>query len=261
MNTKPSIFIGSSREALPAARALGEALERDAEVTVWDENVFGPSNFAVESLIKLLRHIEYAIFIFQPDDIATSRGSASKVVRDNVIFELGLFLGQLGRERIAIVSTQRGGHIPSDLFGINILQMDLHRRDGNIVAAASVAANAIRRVLSTIEVGGAPGSTLAENDIPLEHLIFRMSKTQRKILKCIVRTSPSLVSLAENFPDISTTELYYRVEQIRLLSFVEKVRVSAADSDSEIYVATPAYLRSLDSATAPVDLNSRIGQV
>ena len=57
-----------------------------------------------------------------PDDRVISRGQETDVPRDNVIFELGLFMGALKRERTFLV-LPRGLNIkvPTDILGLNPL--------------------------------------------------------------------------------------------------------------------------------------------
>jgi hypothetical protein len=142
---KPRLFIGSSAESLEIARAMGEALEHDAEVTIWPDGVFELSSSALEDLLQLLEHVDFGLFIFAPDDETVMRGAALNTVRDNVVFELGLFVGRLGRKRAFIV-TPRGVqlHLPTDLLALAPANFDPARTD-NLVASLGSAANKVRR--------------------------------------------------------------------------------------------------------------------
>ena len=74
------------------------------------------------------------------------RKQKHKTVRDNVIFELGLFMGRLGRGRtFVLVPNGVDLHIPSDLVGWNTVQYDSTRK--NTVAAVGSACNQIRSVI------------------------------------------------------------------------------------------------------------------
>ena len=77
--------------------------------------------------------------MFSPDDIVKIRGGTFAAVRDNVIFEFGLYVGRLGREHSVIV-TPKGEEprLPSDLLGVTVLKYDGARQDGNLDAADSV---------------------------------------------------------------------------------------------------------------------------
>src|SRR5918998_217144 len=96
---KPKVVIGSSREAVDIADAVHENLQYDAEVTVWNQGVFEPSQLGVDSLPKQLEGMDFGVFVFAPDDTVLIRGEEHVATRDNVVLELGLYIGQLGRER------------------------------------------------------------------------------------------------------------------------------------------------------------------
>src|SRR5438128_763965 len=96
---KPRVFIGSSSENRDVALAIQENLDRDATSIVWEQGVFGLSNTAIESLTAKLATFDFGIFVFAPDDEVVKHGVSRKAVRDNVLFELGLFIGRLGRSR------------------------------------------------------------------------------------------------------------------------------------------------------------------
>ena len=145
MPRKPRIFIASSRESISIAYAIQENLQDDAEVTVWDQNSFQLSSYALESLTKQLPDYHFAICVCTPTDRAVIRDQEVDVTRDNVIFELGLFIGRYGRERCFVVQPNGAAlHLPSDFMGIMTGRYDPNRSDKNLRAALGPACNQIR---------------------------------------------------------------------------------------------------------------------
>jgi predicted nucleotide-binding protein len=131
------MFIGSSAEALPVAEAVHSLMEgKGVESTLWNNGAFGMNTSGLESLMRASERFDYACFILRRDDLARSRGRKLFTVRDNVILEIGLFLGALGRERVFIIF-ERGNKpdLPSDLNGINFLSYDGSRADGSLKSA------------------------------------------------------------------------------------------------------------------------------
>ena len=143
---KPQIFIASSVEGLSVAYTIQESLEHDAECTVWDQGVFEPSSYTIIDLISRLKSTDYGIFVFTADDTSTIREESKNIVRDNVILELGLFMGAIGRENCFIVmpNARQEVHLPTDLTGITTTTYNSQRRDGNLKAALGPAVNRIR---------------------------------------------------------------------------------------------------------------------
>jgi hypothetical protein len=116
---KPYVFIGSSKEGHPVAEAIQQNLEFCSEPQIWSQGGFGLSGGTLESLVKKLDEIDFAVLVLTPDDIVESRGEARPAPRDNVLFELGLFVGGLGRERTFMVCDRSVElKLPSDLAGI-----------------------------------------------------------------------------------------------------------------------------------------------
>lgn len=116
---KPTIFIGSSSEGESIAYALQANLENAGDVTVWKQGIFELGSSYLESLIKELDKADFAILVLTEDDITKSRGEDTASPRDNVLFELGLFMGRLGRERsFYVYDKDIDLKIPSDLAGI-----------------------------------------------------------------------------------------------------------------------------------------------
>ena len=118
---KPKLFIGSSTESLDIAYAAQENLENYTEVTVWTQGIFELSKYTMESLLGVLDNYDYGLFVFAADDLAKIRGAEYSVARDNIIFELGLFVGRLRRER-SFIFVPRGVqdfHLPTDLLAVH----------------------------------------------------------------------------------------------------------------------------------------------
>jgi len=151
---KPTVFIGSSSESLRVARQFQIALEREApcEVRVWDQGTFLAGLYAMESLRADAQAADFAVMVLTPDDIVESRDRVALAPRDNVVFELGLFMGALGVGRVFMLAPSGAGlKLPSDLDGINRLSpYDPHRGDGNLLAALTAAAADAHRAMARL---------------------------------------------------------------------------------------------------------------
>jgi hypothetical protein len=80
--------------------------------------------------------MDFATFVFAPDDWADVRGEHYIVVRDNVLYELGLFTAHLHPERCFFVLPDTiSVHIPSDLAGVTHGYYEARRSDRNTTAA------------------------------------------------------------------------------------------------------------------------------
>lgn len=147
----PAVFIGSSVEGLEIARAIQEELEYDADVTVWNQDVFDPARTTLENLEEKIDQFDFAVFVFSRDDDLKRRGQQGRTVRDNVILELGLVIGKLGQNRTFAVTPRADAELllPSDLRGYEPLTFSGSRSDGNLIAAVGAACNKIRRSIRT----------------------------------------------------------------------------------------------------------------
>jgi tetratricopeptide (TPR) repeat protein len=151
MNSKSKVFIASSHESLSISYAIQENLEDTADVTVWTQGAFDLSKTTIESLMDILEEYDFGIFVFSPDDISKMGEMQHLTVRDNVIFELGLFIGKLGRNRSFIVSPSNiAFHIPTDLLGITPGKYNSNRGDENFKAATGPVCNQIRTAINKL---------------------------------------------------------------------------------------------------------------
>lgn len=143
---KPKLFIGSSSEALDISHKIKEILEEVASVTIWTENISNLSSNILDDLIKASDEFNFGIFVFNPDDIIEIRNNRHNVVRDNVIFELGLFIGKLGKEKVffLIPSNNDSLHLPTDLLGVNAGIYDDKREDGDLKFALAPFCNQVK---------------------------------------------------------------------------------------------------------------------
>ncbi|RQR78379.1 cyclic nucleotide-binding protein [Burkholderia sp. Bp9012] len=122
-NERIRIFIICSVEALPVARLIHNGLEHDPlDVIIWSDGVFKVTNYTLDTLEGEVDQADFAIAIAHGDDIAEIRDKEWPVPRDNVIFELGLFMGRLGRSR-AILMEPRDEKVklPSDVAGVTTI--------------------------------------------------------------------------------------------------------------------------------------------
>ena len=118
MDFIPNIFIGSSKEGKKLAQQIEKDFKGFAQCRLWmDAFDFGVSNY--DNLMRQVAFYDYAILIATADDILESRKQTFNSVRDNVLFEFGMFAGGLGKSRVFYI-VEEGTKIPSDLSGITL---------------------------------------------------------------------------------------------------------------------------------------------
>jgi CRP/FNR family transcriptional regulator, cyclic AMP receptor protein len=127
--SEPVIFIGSSSEGMKIADKINTYLSRFPFVPrLWSKEIFECSQTTIESLMEETKQTDFAILVLTSDDVVKSRGSMKPSPRDNVIFELGLFMGALSRVRTFIVAPAKTHlKIPTDLLGVTCLLFQQHR--------------------------------------------------------------------------------------------------------------------------------------
>jgi hypothetical protein len=165
---KPTLFIGSSQESLDIAYAAQENLEDCVQALVWKQGLFSLSKFFLESLLDTLDEADFGLFVFAPDDLTRIREQEMRTTRDNVIFELGLFIGRLGTKRSFVLMPRDVAelHLPSDLLGLNTATFDLPENPKRLVAALGSACNKVRRAIR--EAGSVPTATPIEGTDDIE---------------------------------------------------------------------------------------------
>jgi hypothetical protein len=131
------IFIGSSTEALPAARAVAKVVSTLGGNVIgwWDGDAFPVGYTTMQCLERIGRRCNAAIIVLSPDDRTYKRGREIRSARDNMLFECGYVAALYGLHRAPIV---RLGNVevPSDLLGITLFQRNTHPQGSDWNAAS-----------------------------------------------------------------------------------------------------------------------------
>ena len=148
-NPRPILFVGCSTESLPIARSIQSTLAYDPIVVkVWTDDTFEASRFPIESLERELPRVDFAALVLSPDDKVISRNAEVDAPRDNIVFELGLFMGALGRARTFMVYPHGFDiKIPTDIAGITTLSYQSGPQS-ELQATVATACNELRNLIS-----------------------------------------------------------------------------------------------------------------
>lgn len=149
---RPSLFVGSSSEGLRIAQAVQVLLDPVSEVELWTQGVFGLMRGTLESLVVALSRFDFALLVLTADDLLVSRGTEKQVARDNVLFELGLFVGGIGQDRtFMLFDRSRPPSLPSDLAGVAATTFELHS-SGNLEASLGAPCTRIQRAIEKLGI-------------------------------------------------------------------------------------------------------------
>ncbi|HEU4888074.1 MAG TPA: nucleotide-binding protein [Thermoanaerobaculia bacterium] len=201
MPIKPTLFVGSSSEALAVARQFAESLQDVTHAIVWkDAPEFEPMRSTLEGLLNIAERYDFGVFIFTPDDEITSRGVKGKVARDNVILELGVFLGSLGSDR-AFAVVEEGSTAKkklkaiSDLFGITLPKF-AKSPAAALIASVAVAVNQLRPKIVAAGRRSEKVPLLQKSSFDLKKATFHATLSANKLLAAQRRLADRRIALA-----------------------------------------------------------------
>lgn len=173
---KKRVFIGSSSEELPLAEIAKKQLSAEFDVTVWNDNLWDTAVFRLNQnflsdLMKASLQFDFGILLGTADDKVQYRGNEVLQPRDNVLFELGLFIGRLGTSKCAFV-IDKEVKFPSDFQGITLARFS--KSDTSTFEQAIEQVAAVFRASSETDVNFFPSATLAA--VYFENLISPICK-------------------------------------------------------------------------------------
>jgi len=123
MNKKIFVIHGHDSEALEDLHAFLES-QKTTPIIIQTKTSMGSSTI-IEKFEKYAKDAVFAIALLTPDDKQAEEleGNSKFRARQNVILEMGWFMGKLGRERIILL--HKGSvELPSDIIGISYMKFE-----------------------------------------------------------------------------------------------------------------------------------------
>ena len=124
-NAAKKVFIVHGRDEAAkekVARFLGKL---DVEYIILHEQP-GQNDTIIQKLEKYAAQVGFAIVLMTADDVGAKKGEEDNPkprARQNVILELGFFMGRLGRDRVCSL-VEEGVDNPSDYAGVEYVSLD-----------------------------------------------------------------------------------------------------------------------------------------
>jgi hypothetical protein len=113
--------------------------------------------------LKIINRFDYGVLVATGDDFTESRQTPFDSPRDNVVFEFGLFLGRLGKNKVFLVH-EADSKLPTDLLGIALPSFPKKRgvaRNAAIAEACDRIVSDLRGRIGTYDLGLLPSLPLA----------------------------------------------------------------------------------------------------
>ncbi|MBC8470878.1 MAG: nucleotide-binding protein [Planctomycetes bacterium] len=203
MDFERKVFIASSTEGLPVAKALRDELSKEnIEVKVWsDPGIFELSTTTIECLEDQSSRFDFAVVVLTPDDVFMFRSEEVSAPRDNLILELGMFIGRIGRRRTFIAKPKGASlKLPTDLAGVTVAEYGVSSDRKKKNYDLSQACDKIKRSISHAPL--APIDTLITSLIFSRHLLEYCLWVFEKYLK-----EPENIPLFKCQAQVTVTDL------------------------------------------------------
>lgn len=115
---KPKIFIGSSTAGISIAEKVKTNLLTIGDCFTWNEpNIWEPNRSTFENLLRMVSYFDFGVFVATADDLTLTNDKLVIEPRDNVILEMALFCGAMGRDK-SFLLVEDSIKLPTDFSGI-----------------------------------------------------------------------------------------------------------------------------------------------
>ena len=147
IHINPRVFISSSIDGLHIAEEIKKGLEPVSECHIWTQDILKDSDNYVENIVNIATDFDFAIIVLTLDDLLIKNDEQRLDSRDNMVFEIGLFTGTLGRARTFMVLCKDDPiHLPADLVGVTVAMYSKRSAD-NLPAALEPVCTQIKRAM------------------------------------------------------------------------------------------------------------------
>jgi len=254
------IFIGSSAEGLPLAHSLKEKLEESISdfviCEIWkDGKIFSQNKGTLDSLVVASRKYDYGVLVATADDVRKLRGKKAQIPRDNVMFEMGMFLGSLGLTR-AFLLVESTTKLPTDYDGVTVPIFD-RNVEGSLDQAIKKIATAIQNTRQSFNLKPIPSAALA-----LSYFDNFVQQLAKRRLKDRIPFNLKIL-IPPSIHDVRTTiEAYkakHKSEEVSVFDDGARPRVHRLVGDEEEYWDIPTTLSTLHKLINLVNPSHEIG--
>jgi hypothetical protein len=157
------IFIASSEKAQRLAEVIRDEVNLDdnCQAQTWKDALEScGAQSKIEALERWIGTYDFAVILFSAGDLWAKQAGMELKSRDDCIFEAGLFMATLGRQRCLLLSSVEIGALPSDLGGITYMKFvepDDLMNYGKCRPPAQLAAGQIKARVQQIASDQSPG--------------------------------------------------------------------------------------------------------
>ncbi|HHK8419395.1 TIR domain-containing protein [Vibrio parahaemolyticus] len=212
-----NMFIASSVEGLEVAESVKALLEHSSiRAEIWTQGTFKANGYPLEQLEQALQKHCFGLFIMTPDDILLRRNEEVNVARDNVLLELGMFIGKYGRDNcfIMLPRGETAPKMPSDLTGFNTLDYD---HDWFKDSPDAALGTSVRQIKLTIDTNKKKNA-LEKGDAFVGH------ETQEEILKLLFDlsegTKPEQV---KEYLSLRNGDFQYHIDELLKRNYISNL--------------------------------------
>ncbi|CAK2001637.1 CD-NTase-associated protein 12/Pycsar effector protein TIR domain-containing protein [Vibrio crassostreae] len=226
MDNVTKLFIGSSVEGLKIAESVKSQLEHSCvRAEIWTQGTFKANGYPLEQLESALEKYQYGLFVMTPDDLVSSRGEQFNVARDNVLLELGMFIGRYGRSNcfILVPRGESAPRMPSDLTGFNTVDYDPSwaSETGSMDAALG---SPVRSIKLEIEKSLSEQSKTISSSPGNDNSLKQLEEVQNTILKLLFSVPNGTKSnMIVDYMSIDKSLCLYHIDQLAENSYVNSL--------------------------------------